>query len=169
MSKQALHWLICCRYAMLGLLQRSLLCHHAHLTPLHMAGSLLSAVWLPRVEVNELLEMASSLCDPQLSFPEEYFYSCFCFAYSWRCLWDECIKWVTAATRSAFWLLCRTFPGLKSPVLNIYFCSFLMALFLVISRTPGVEMLNHSFTKWYIHACIPSHPPAPCFILCLFA
>lgn len=57
----------------------------------------------------KLLETASSLSDPRLSFPEEYFYSCFCFAYSWCCLWDECINWVTAAMRSAFWLLCRTF------------------------------------------------------------
>lgn len=126
--KQALHWLICCRYAMHGLL-KSVLCHHAHQTPLHVAGSLLSAAWLLHVEVKELLETASSLCDPQLNFPEEYFYSCFCFAYSWRCLWDEHIKWVTAAMRSAFWLLCRTFLGLKSSVTNIYFCSFLMALF----------------------------------------
>lgn len=112
MSKQALHWLICCRNAMLGLLKISPLCHHTHLTSLHMADSLLSAVWLLHVEVKELLGMASSLCDPCLSFPEEYFYSCFCFAYSWCCLWDECIKWVTAAMRSAFWLFWRTFLGL---------------------------------------------------------
>lgn len=169
MSRQALIWSIWCRNATLGLLKRSPFCHHTHLTHLHMAVTFLSAVWLLRVEVKELLEMASSLCDPRLSPTEEYFYSCFCFAYSWCCLWDECIKWVTAAMRSAFWLLCRTFLGLgkiEKPCFK-YILLFHHHGPISCQKQKCMRWNVKSFIYQMKHAFVPSHSPAPCFILCL--